>query len=113
MGLDSNYARQNIIGARRTMTKAVASVVLDAEATGTQAWEDLWDTAEGSVNYQHMLATLSPDLGIYFPKCKQVGDRPVQQSVDGLNRVPLQLEALTSADTDSALTLASFVIGMA
>lgn len=113
VGVDSNYARQSIIGARRIGTKATLDLVLDAEAAGTQTWEDLWDTDAATVNYKHLLYTANSDLAFYFPKCKQVGDRPTQQNVDNLNRVPLRFEALTSADTTSALTLASWVIGMA
>jgi len=113
MGNAGNYARQSIIGARRTTSKATIDMVLDGEAVGTQYWADRFDQDAAVATFDHLLYSANSDVAIYCPKVKLIGMRPMQQDVDGLNRVAVQLEALTGPTTTDALTLSSWRIGMA
>jgi len=110
---DGNYDRQVISGARRIGSKATIDVVLDSEATGTNTYADLWDTDESTVVNRHILYTANSDVAFYFPNAKIVGNRPLQEDMDGLNRERVQFEALTGTTTTSALTLSSWRLAMA
>jgi hypothetical protein len=117
VGPGGSNSYQHIVGARRVRCQAFLSTTFDAEASGTTTWDDLYTTAEGSAVNRHAVWTLSVAdgraLGLYFPNLKIITPRPTQQDVDGLNRVQVEWEALTSADTTSDLTLANFILAMA
>jgi hypothetical protein len=85
-------------GARRIRCAAEFSLVLDAEDAGTDSLGDEWKAEE---TYQHALYTLSAAdgkaLAFYFPRIVQMGSRPVQRDVDGLNRIEAAYRAFTNS----------------
>lgn len=116
MGPGGNDQYQSITGCVRTKCQASMSFTLDAEATGTHTWNDWFDTDENSATNKHILYTISATDGravaVYLPNAKSVGERPRQSDVQGLNRVQVQVKALTGATTSTALTLSNFRLGI-
>lgn len=109
MGTDGATAGQNIVGWRRGPSRTTVSFSVEAEAvTANPTYHDLFATDPNSQGYKHILWTGSvvdgSAIGMYFPKCRPIGNIPTQAQVEGLNFVPLQFEALTAADTDAATT---------
>lgn len=107
---------QGCVGVRRVRCQGMFSFTFDAQASGTQTWHDLYQTAEGSIVNRHILLTLSAvtgrAVGIYAPNCKIVSPSPTQQDLNGLNRVTVNFECLTHTTTTSDLTLSNFRIGL-
>lgn len=105
-------ANQVITGVCRTKLNTTISATFDAEATGTQTFYDAYKAGE----YWHALWTGSVEdgkaIGMYWPRLKFVAPLPVQSDMDGLNRVKVMWESLTSADTVNELSLANFILGM-
>ena len=110
-GVDAN---QGIVSVRRIRSKAMITVVFDAEASGTQTWQDLYDNDSGSL--QHILWSGSVEdgraIGFYFPNAKIMDPRPTQADVDGLNRITVNFEALTGPTTTTDLTLSNWRLAM-
>ena len=109
-------AFQNIIGVRRTKCQATFDFVLDSEAAGTDTFGDIWNTAEATIAYHHILYSLSIEdgraIGFYFPRCLITGQRPTQLDLDGINRKRVFYRAISSATTTTELTNANFVLGI-
>jgi hypothetical protein len=108
---------QNCIGYQRVPAQTTLSFDVEAEAaTATPTWWDYFSTDPNSITNQHILYLLNPTDGravaFYFPNCKPIGMVPTQGSVDGLNYVSLQFEALTNTDTTSELTLSHWRMGL-
>jgi hypothetical protein len=116
MGPGATDAFQHIVGVTRTNCTLSAEFTTDAEAAGTQTFDDKWNTAEDTITYEHILYSLScvdkRAVGIYLPKAFITGRRPVQSDVDGINRVRVSYKAKTSDDTTNALTNASWILGI-
>lgn len=114
MSTTTDNARAIIGGYRRTMCKAKFSFTVDAAAAGTNVFSDLWDASGATPVYQYVMYSLSCEdgsaIGLWFPKCHVTGVRPVQFSDGGLNRLRVSMEAVTTADTSSSLTLANFLL---
>lgn len=108
---------QNIVGAKRLKCGATISCTFDAETTGTQVWEDLYETADSSLTSRHIIWTGSVAdgraIGMYFPNAKLISPRPTQVDIDGINRVPVMFEAMTDTTTTSDLTMSNFRLGLA
>lgn len=115
-GPGGNNEHQVIVGCKRVRCQAKVSTTFDAESTGTQTWYDLYQTDEGSVSSKHMLWTGSVGDGkavaFYFPNLKITSPVPTQQEADGLNRVTVEWEAMTSTDTTSDETLSNWRLAM-
>ncbi len=117
MGPGGPFARQVIVGARRTLCKASFDATFDQEATGTNTFVDIWDTDENSQVYKHVLYTLSAEdgraLAFYFPQSKIMGNRPTQVDLDGLNRVPTSWSCDTGPTTTNETTLSNWRLASA
>ncbi len=112
MGPDGIDAYQTIVGAVRTRVGASLSLTIDAEASGTNSFNDIYTGSSP----QHCLITLSSAagkaIGWYFKNCRPtsyVG----QGTANGLNTRTLELECMTDATTTSEETMASWVLAMA
>lgn len=102
LGHGSGDGHVNIIGAKRIKCMATCDFVLEAEATGTYTHADRWNTSEVGISAEHLLYSFSVGTdgqagAIYLRKCRMVGERPLQQDVDGLNRQ--RLFYMAEADT--------------
>lgn len=108
-GLDSY---QTIVGAVRTRCAASLGITIDAEASGTNTFNDVFTAG----TFQHVLISLSvadgKALGFYFKNCRPT-KYVTQEAIDGLNRRTLMLEVMTGTDTTSEETMASFGLAMA
>ena len=114
-GPDGANAYQKIVGATRTPTTIMATVVVDAGAASTTPtyWTNWLTNA-----YHHILASLTTAtgqaVGFYLPRCVYMGNRPTQIESDGLNRVSLTFKAGTDTlETSSAVALSALRIGLA
>lgn len=107
-GVDSY---QTIVGARRTRCAVSLSLTIDAEASGTNSFNDIYT---GSAN-QHVLISSSvangKAVGWYFQNCRPTS-YVTQEALDGLNRRTLNLECLTGTTTTSDETAASWRLAM-
>lgn len=117
MGPGGVHDGQNVIGYQRVPAPTTLSFDVEAEAsTATPTWWDYFRTDPNSITNKHIAYLLSPTdgraVGFYFPNCKPIEMVPTQGSVDGLNYVSLQFEALTNTDTTSELTLSHWRMGL-
>lgn len=98
---------QSIVGARQLRQQARISLTVDADAAGTNAFDDLYTTDENdSTLVKHLLYTFNLRNGatgaLYFPNLVLVDPRPVQTEMNGLNviRVNFRADTDTSGSTD-------------
>jgi len=114
-GPDSPSAYGKYVGATRTPTTIMLTVVVDAgSASTTPTYWTNWLTN----SYHHILASLSTAIGqsvaFYLPRVVYAGNRPTQIESDGLNRVSLTFRAGTDTlETSSAVALSALRIGLA
>jgi hypothetical protein len=110
-------AFQDVIGATRIGCKASYSYVTDAQAAGSQAEADLWDTAEDSYVTRHAIYTLSVgdkrSVAFCFPRAVMTGARPVQFDHDGINRIRSSYHCIAHGLATNALTNASWILALA
>ena len=116
-GPGATDAFQTIVGARRTMCRASCDVTLSAEATGTTTLETIWNTAEGSQVFKHLLYTASAgrdgaSLGLYLRKCHMVSSRPVQHDLEGINSQRFSLRSLPDTGRSTDVHKANFILAM-
>jgi hypothetical protein len=116
MGPGGVNSFQRIIGATRTPDAISFTFTVDADsATATPTEGVAWD-ADSETGY-HILYDLNVAAGksvaFYFPRALYVGNKPVQQNVDGLNREVVTMRACTGGSTVSELTLSSMRMGLA
>lgn len=108
-GLDSY---QVITGAVRNRCAASFSITIDAEASGTNTFNDIFTAGVA----QHVLVSLSvadgKALAFYFNNARPT-NYVTQEAIDGLNRRTLSFEAMTGTDTTSEETMASWRLAMA
>lgn len=113
-GPDAPNAYARIVGARRTPSKIMVSMTVDAAAASTTP--TYWTNWLAGSAY-HLLYSMSTGDGtataLYMPRVYYRGDRPTQTDLDGLNRVRLSFEAGTGPTATSALTQSALRIGMA
>lgn len=107
----NNY--QSIVGCRRIGLGATMSWVEDAGvASTTPTYQTIWETDDTSRLFYHACYTLNTrnggSFGVYFPRLRPIGQRPMQMDVNGVNCIKPSFEALTSTVTTSELTLSSF-----
>lgn len=99
-------------GAVRTRCAASFDVTIDAEASGTNSLNDIFEAGV----FQHVLITLSAvdgrALGFYFPNCRPT-NYVTQESSDGLNRRTLSFEAMTNLSSANNRVMSSWRMGMA
>lgn len=107
-------AYQDVIGVRRVKCQASISFVRDAQAAGTDAWGDWWNTH--SPTPQHCMVTLSPgdgtSVGFYFPKLVRAMERPTQHGRDGLNAQRINYKAVTGPLLTNEITRANFMLAL-
>lgn len=107
---------QVITGATRVRCNASMAMQLDADAAGTEFWADLYDAK----TLQQILVNLGSGdnaadgkyVALLLQNAKMVGPRPTQVDGDGLNRVDVQFEGLTSTNVTAARTLASWKVAL-
>lgn len=111
-GPGSDFANQVITSYRRTRCQASIAVTVDAQATGTNVFYDAWQDDE----VWQWMATLSAEDGkaggFYFPRLRFKEPLPVQKDMEGLNRVMVEMEALTNTTTTTDLTLSNWRLGL-
>lgn len=116
-GPGATDAFQTIVGARRTMCRASCDVTLSAEATGTTTMESIWNAAEGSQVFKHLLYTASAGrdgstLGLFLRKCHLVSARPVQHDLEGINSQKFTLRAVADTSGTTDITKTNFILAM-
>ena len=114
MGVGGVNAYQGIVGAVRVPDDIRVTLLEDSEAaTATPALDGFWDSS----NRYHMLCTLNPQatkaMAIYFRKLVVVGQRPQQRDDGGINRVAIELKAVTGPTTTNDLTAAAAILAFA
>jgi hypothetical protein len=114
MGVGGVNQYQGIVGAVRVPDDIRVTLLEDSEAaTATPALDGFWD----STSKYHMLCTLNPQatkaMAIYFRKLVVVGQRPQQRDDGGINRVAIELKAVTGPNTTNDLTAAAAILAFA
>jgi hypothetical protein len=107
-------AAQTTIGARHLGDDVEVSWTEDVDAaTTTPVLAGYWSSGS-SYHIEYTFSTTDGSAGgISFPKVCPSGDKPVQMSSDGVNRIMLTGSAYSSDTATNALTLAPFVLGSA
>lgn len=113
MGYAGVNRYQTIVGAFRKSDQITVSATFDGEgADATPRWWDAW----GTNTPQHLLMSYSTApgtaLACYFPRLIWMGDRPVQNDLNGRNSVSAQWRAHTGLTTTTDLTLSAMRWGM-
>lgn len=114
MGYDGASTSQMIVGAKRIPDSLKVSMTVDAEGdSATPPWYTAWNTNAR----QHLLIAWSvgdgSTLSCYFPNLCWSGKQPTQTDLDGLNRVPLELEAGTDTAGTTDLSRSAMRWGLA
>ncbi len=101
-------AYQHIIGYRRVRHEATVSWVEDADAAGTQTWDDHYTTSENATTNKHACYTMATRDGataaLYFPNLTMIDPRPVQFEMNGLNCVKPTFRCDTGGTKTTDLT---------
>jgi hypothetical protein len=104
---------QQIIGWVRTASKPTVTMVLPWATT----YETLFDTANASYTYKHLLFTGNVidgrSVGFYLPRCMLVGNRPSQPTlINGQTYVTVQFVGVESTTTTTELTRSAWRLFM-
>lgn len=94
------------------------TMVVDAEATGTNTWRDRFDADPNTAqDYYQVLASLlvhdGRAVGLYAGRCILAETQPIQMDHDGFNRVRLTFHATTRTTESSTRRRASWMLGAA
>lgn len=104
---------QQIVGWVRTGSKPTLTMVVPWDS----AYETLFDTANQSYTYKHILFTSNAidgrRVGFYMPRCMIVGNRPSQPTIiNGQTYVTVQFVGVESTTTTSELTRSAWRLFM-
>ena len=113
MAYDSLRQYQTIIGCVRGASTPIISWTEDAEAAGTQSLADIYD----ATSLKHIMFSMSTAdgsaMGFYLPNAKCITPRPVQNAVDGLNRVSVSFQGMSGPTATTELTHSAWRLGFA
>ncbi len=116
-GADGVFEFQDIVGAVRISCHATIEIVLDADDSDDSPTHDTWyNTLEADIVAKEILYGMSTGderaLAFFFPNVKPFEGFPVQEEIDGLNRVRLKYKACTNVVTTNDLTLSNWRLAM-
>jgi hypothetical protein len=111
-GPGSAIANTIVTDVRRSRCQAMVSFTTPAQGTGDQTHF----LAYLADSLFHLCLTLSAEdgkaIGFYFPNLRMTDQTPIQRDAGGLNRVPVEFEALTGQTTTNDLTLSNWRLAM-
>lgn len=116
-GPGATDARQAVIAARRLGCRMRMTVTYEAAAAGTDVFGAIFDTAEATRNFYHLLYSASCEdgtaLGFYLPRATLVDRKPVQQDGSGRNIQSVTFEGTSGPTTTNDLTQSNWRMALA
>lgn len=112
--IDGIDEHQRIGGVARTRVQPMLDLTFDAEDAAATPTHVATYERDQSDAYEYVMYTHNTKdgraVGIWMPKATQVDPRPVQNDVDGLNRVRVTYKGLTGDTTDSDIEQAALIL---